>query len=98
MANAAVNTVAESIWFRADGNGQITVEHDDTSNETSKVATGVTVIKAEVDVLARYRKVGIEPLETSFKNGPPLFRQLDRWRQAGITGDEAIGKLATFDR
>ncbi|CCJ07092.1 hypothetical protein [Methylocystis sp. SC2] len=45
--NAAVDTVAESIWFRADGNGQITVESDDTSHETSKVATGVTVTTAD---------------------------------------------------
>lgn len=41
--NAAVDSVAESIWFRADGNGVITVENDDTIHETSKVATGVTV-------------------------------------------------------
>lgn len=41
--NAAVNTVAESIWFRADGSGAITVETDDTANETSLVATGVTL-------------------------------------------------------
>jgi hypothetical protein len=41
--NAAVNTVAESIWFRADGSGAITVETDDTVNETSLVATGVTL-------------------------------------------------------
>ncbi len=41
--NAAVNTIAESIWFRADGSGAITVETDDTVNETSQVATGVTL-------------------------------------------------------
>ncbi|MEI9995100.1 MAG: hypothetical protein WDM91_10930 [Rhizomicrobium sp.] len=41
--NAAVDTVAESIWFRADGGGAITVEHDDTANESTKVATGKTV-------------------------------------------------------
>ena len=41
--NAAVDTVAESVWFRADGSGAITVENDDTSHETSKVATGVTL-------------------------------------------------------
>jgi hypothetical protein len=41
--NAAVNTVAESIWFRADGSGAITVETDDTVNETSVIATGVTL-------------------------------------------------------
>jgi len=40
--NAVADTVAESIWFRADGNGQVTVETDDTVNETVKVATGVT--------------------------------------------------------
>lgn len=45
--NAAVDTVAESIWFRADGNGQITVENDDTAHETSKVATGVTLTTAD---------------------------------------------------
>jgi hypothetical protein len=45
--NAAVNTVAESIWFRADGNGVITVETDDTTNETSKVATGITLTTAD---------------------------------------------------
>lgn len=41
--NAAADSVAESIWFRADGNGTLTVENDDTANETSKVATGVTL-------------------------------------------------------
>lgn len=45
--NAAVNTVAESIWFRADGSGAITVETDDTSNETSAVATGTTLINTD---------------------------------------------------
>jgi hypothetical protein len=45
--NAAVNAVAESVWFRADGNGAITVENDDTSNETSKIATGITVTTAD---------------------------------------------------
>jgi len=45
--NAAVNTVATSAWFRADGNGVITVETDDTSNETSQVSTGVTVTTSD---------------------------------------------------
>ena len=40
--NAAVDTIAESCWFRYDGSGAVTVETDDTSNETSKVATGIT--------------------------------------------------------
>lgn len=41
--NAAVDTVAESIWFRHDFSGLITVEADDTSHETSKVTTGKTL-------------------------------------------------------
>jgi len=41
--NAAVDSVAESAWFRLDGSGAITVETDDTIHETSKVATGVTL-------------------------------------------------------
>lgn len=41
--NGAVDDVAESIWFRADGSGAITIEHDDSSHETSKVATGKTL-------------------------------------------------------
>jgi hypothetical protein len=45
--NAAVNTVAESIWFRADGSGVITVENDDTVHETSQVATGKTLTTAD---------------------------------------------------
>jgi hypothetical protein len=45
--NAAVNTVAESIWFRADGSGAITVETDDTVHETSLISTGITVTTAD---------------------------------------------------
>ncbi len=45
--NAAVNTVAQSIWFRADGSGAITVESDDGTNETSLVSTGTTVTTAD---------------------------------------------------
>lgn len=45
--NAAVNTVATSMWFRADGSGAITVETDDTSNETSAVATGTTLLTTD---------------------------------------------------
>ena len=47
--NAAVDTVAESVWFRLDGatGGLITCETDDTSNETSKVTSGVTVTNAD---------------------------------------------------
>jgi hypothetical protein len=49
--NAAADSVAESIWFRADGSGAMTVETDDTVNETSKVATGVTFLVNEWHVL-----------------------------------------------
>ncbi len=43
--NAAVDSVAESMWFRIDSGaaGLVQVETDDTSNETSKVTTGVTL-------------------------------------------------------
>lgn len=45
--NAAPNSVAESIWFRLDASAAVTVETDDTSNETSQVATGVTLTAGE---------------------------------------------------
>lgn len=35
--------VAESIWFKADGDGDIVVESDDTVNEQEDIATGVTL-------------------------------------------------------
>jgi hypothetical protein len=41
--NADADTVAESIWFKADGSGAIVVENDDTSHTNDDVATGVTV-------------------------------------------------------
>ncbi len=40
--NAVADTVAESIWFRVDGNGVVTVESDDTANEQAVISTGVT--------------------------------------------------------
>lgn len=45
--NAAVNTVTQSMWFRADGSGAITVETDDNTNETSLVATGTTLTTSD---------------------------------------------------
>lgn len=45
--NATADTVAESIWFRADANGAITVESDDTTNEQTKVATGTTLTTSD---------------------------------------------------
>jgi hypothetical protein len=45
--NATLDSVATSAWFRADGSGAITVECDDTTNETSKVATGVTLLTTD---------------------------------------------------
>ncbi|MGE0417690.1 MAG: LamG-like jellyroll fold domain-containing protein [Acetobacteraceae bacterium] len=50
--NAAVDAVAQSIWFRADGNGVLTVETDDGTHETSKVATGITVTTADWVIVA----------------------------------------------
>lgn len=41
--NAVADTVAESIWFKADGSGAIVVENDDTANTNDDVATGTTL-------------------------------------------------------
>lgn len=41
--NAVQNTIAESAWFRANGDGVILVETDDTVNEQNSIVTGVTV-------------------------------------------------------
>jgi hypothetical protein len=41
--NAVADSVAESIWFKADGSGAIVVENDDTANTNDDVATGVTL-------------------------------------------------------
>jgi hypothetical protein len=41
--NAVADTVAESIWFKADGDGVIVAEFDDTSHTADDVATGVTL-------------------------------------------------------
>lgn len=41
--NAVADTVAESIWFKVDGSGAVVVESDDTVNEKTDEATGVTL-------------------------------------------------------
>jgi len=41
--NAVADTVAESIWFKADGDGVIVAEYDDTSHTADDIATGVTL-------------------------------------------------------
>jgi hypothetical protein len=41
--NAVADSVAESIWFKADGDGVIVVENDDTSNTNDDIATGTTL-------------------------------------------------------
>ncbi len=46
--NATLDSVVTEAWFRADGNGAITVECDDGTNETSKVATGITLLAGVV--------------------------------------------------
>ncbi len=68
--NAAIDTVAESIWFRHDASGVITVEHDDTVHETSKVATGVAVALNEWVIV---RIDCTEPTDVRFYvNGNPV--------------------------
>ena len=52
--NAAVDTVATSIWFRLDGDtgGLITCDSDDVSaHEKSKVTTGITLVASEWVIL-----------------------------------------------
>lgn len=41
--NSDPDAVTASAWFRVDGSGAVTVEADDGTHETSKVATGVTL-------------------------------------------------------
>jgi hypothetical protein len=41
--NAVADTVAEGIWFKADGSGVIVAESDDTANNNDDTATGVTL-------------------------------------------------------
>ena len=41
--NAVADTVAESIWFKADGNGAIVVENDDATNTNDDISTGTTL-------------------------------------------------------
>lgn len=65
--NAAVNTIAESILVRADGSGALTVETDDTVNETSLVATGVTLI-ADQRCIARIECDDIEDVRFYIDN------------------------------
>ncbi len=45
--NAVADTVAEGIWFKADGSGAIVAEADDTSNETDDESTGITLVAEE---------------------------------------------------
>jgi len=46
--NAVADTVAESVWFRVEGNGVVTVESDDTVNEQTDIATGITVTAGQM--------------------------------------------------
>ena len=41
--NAVADTVAESIWFRVEGNGVVTVESDDTVNEQNDIDAAKTL-------------------------------------------------------
>jgi len=48
--NADPDAINRSAWFRWDGSGAVTVETDDGTSETSKVATGLTVTANEFHV------------------------------------------------
>lgn len=41
--NAVADTVAEGMWFKADGNGVIVAESDDASENNDDIATGITL-------------------------------------------------------
>ncbi len=41
--NATADTVAESIWIRAEGSGALVAESDDTATDRNDIATGVTL-------------------------------------------------------
>jgi len=42
--NAVADTVAEGIWFKADGDGVIVAESDDATTNNDDKATGITVV------------------------------------------------------
>ena len=42
--NAVADSVAESVWFKADGDGVIVVENDDGTNTNDDIASGTTLI------------------------------------------------------
>ena len=48
--NADADTVAEGIWFKADGGGLVVCEADDTSNEVDDETTGITLVATEFHV------------------------------------------------
>jgi hypothetical protein len=48
--NAVADTVAEGIWFKADGGGAVVCESDDTANNNDDVATGVTMVAGTFSV------------------------------------------------
>lgn len=48
--NAVFDTIAQGIWFKADGGGAIVVETDDGTTDNNDVATGVTLTAGEYAV------------------------------------------------
>jgi hypothetical protein len=62
--------------------------------DRSGLRTSMPTTANQGDAYARYCEVGIEPIQTSFSNGPPLLRQLYAWRNEGMPSDVAIYKLA----
>jgi hypothetical protein len=76
--NAAIDTVAVSCWFRVDGGSTaITVETDDGTNETSKIATAsdfvVAAATGDDDGWLVYRIDATNPANVKFFiNGRPV--------------------------
>lgn len=61
--NAVADTIAESIWFKADGDGAIVCETDDGTTNNDDKATGVTVTAGEY---ATYRIDCTDPTDIKF--------------------------------
>lgn len=61
--NAVADTVAEGIWFKADGSGAIVAESDDGTTNNDDKSTGVTVTAGEFRI---YRIDCTDPTDIKF--------------------------------
>jgi hypothetical protein len=106
--NVSVDSLVESILFRADGSGVITVETDDNSaNETSLVATGITFAVNEWHVLRiscddytgiRFYIDGAQvAASTTFNMGTTAALQLQPFARIGKEGAAATVGTAQVD-